>query len=86
MTAHIPIKRQRPPMPPLAVRVEVAERQERERRFANGGPLDWSYVVVILTGNLTKRLAYLLNKLFGDSPRALDHDPALILRKYNPRI
>lgn len=79
-------KRVRPPMPPLAVRVQVAERQERECRFTNGGPLDWSYVVVILTGNLTKRLAYLLNKLFGDLPRALDHDPALVLRAYNPRI
>lgn len=78
------MKRERPPMPSLAVRVKVAERQWHSppRRI----DIDPDYLRVVLTSNLTERLAYLLNGLFGDQPRALDHDPALILRKYNPRI
>ncbi len=72
------MKRVRPPMPPLSVRVQVAERQQPPG-------FDGIYFTLILTSNLTKRLAYLLTNLFGDAPRALDHDPALILRQYNPR-
>lgn len=92
------MKRERPPMPPLRVRVQVAERQYRELCDRVGGsqatidrmfsdhakyPLMW-------------RLAWLLRNLFPlvdneamtltTKPVALDHDPALVLRPYNPRI
>lgn len=93
-----PIKRERPPMPPLAVRVQVAERQFGER-FGYLG----SAVRPDLKG--AKRLTYLIGMLFMSDdalpaqigkllevtpapapPHALDHTPALILRPYNPRI
>lgn len=77
------MKRQRPPMPPLAVRVQVAERQYMRRypwmtRWIIGGQNNGS--------SQGSKLKYLLSGIFGDSKFALDHDPALILRKYNPRI
>jgi hypothetical protein len=76
-------------MPPLAVRVKVAERQLARmlpRAFGDDGVYtylkpDWS---------LARRLQWLLGRIFEDgenvAPHALDHDPALILRPYNPRI
>lgn len=80
------MKRVRPPMPPLAVRVQVAERQF----FADKNIPEWAnhlYNEKIEHGeSLTARLKYLLTCLFNGRPLALDHDPALILRKYNPRI
>jgi hypothetical protein len=74
------MKRQRPPMPPLAVRVQVAENQV------------WMvcrirYAIEAFVPGTTKPqyLAYLLRHLRFEHPH-LDHDPALILRPYNPRI
>jgi hypothetical protein len=76
------MKRERPPMPPLAIRVQVARRQvERHIGFL---PLD--------QGPLHRQLAALLVTLrrIWDLPEndilPLDHNPALILRSYNPRI
>lgn len=75
------MKRVRPPMPPLAVRVKVAERQ------VLGWPIgDAAKAAYREMEGMQKRLDFLLNYRFGDDPIALDHDPALILRKYNPRI
>lgn len=70
------MKRERPPMPPVAVCRQVAERQW----IATYGPapafdhmpIGW-------------RLRHMLTFLGFIKPQ-LDHDPALILRKYNPRI
>lgn len=76
------MKRERPPMPPLAVRVQVAEKQLILSNFS-----DYRHYCVICRGlSATERLKRLLWWLFGDQPRALDHDPALILRPYNARI
>lgn len=77
------MKRERPPMPPLAVRVKVAERQYTHRfpwlaRMIVGGRNNGS--------SNSSKLAFLLNGLFKNSEFALDHDPALVLRPYNPRI
>lgn len=78
------IKRQRPPMPPLAVRVQVAERQF----VANKNIPSWAVrtykEMTEWETTLTRHLKFLLGWLF-DEPQC-DHDPALILRKYNPRI
>jgi hypothetical protein len=78
------VKRERPPMPPLAVRVLVAERQidSINRGFYEFCSVDeWP---------LKHRLKWLLSRIFEDGenvvPHALDHDPALVLRPYNPRI
>lgn len=80
------MKRIRPPMPPLAVRVKVAERQMRAapgiipmfRRMMD-------YAEMVSRGDsFGKRLKFLLGLLFVHPH--LDHDPALILRPYNPRI
>ena len=81
------IKRQRPPMPPLAVRVEVAERQ----LFHLHPDSKWIYCGSVNRASPLKlRLQWLLSRIFEDgegvAPHALDHDPALILRSYNPRI
>lgn len=78
------MKRQRPPMPGLSIRVQVAERQFRAdlgiqmfRRM--------DYAEMVGRGDsLGKRLKFLLDCLFV-VPH-LDHDEALILRKYNPRV
>lgn len=79
------MKRERPPIPPLAVRVIVAERQFRETH------MEWEwhlYDATIETCNLTQRLKWLLSRIFEDGenvvPHACDHDPALILRHYHP--
>jgi hypothetical protein len=71
------MKRPRPYIP-LAVRVEVAEREVDHGQ--TWWPLYCSAVLADLT--LGKRLMILL----GHLPRGaeLDHDPALILREFNP--
>lgn len=81
------MKRERPPMPPLAVRVQVAERQFRETH------MEWEwhlYDATIENCNLTQRLKWLLSRIFEDGENVvaheLHHDPALILRTYNARI
>lgn len=75
------MKRERPPMPRLAVRITVAARQVK----ATIPDFFATYERVDIT-KLATRLDWLLWALFESKPRALDHDPALILRPYNPRI
>lgn len=80
------MKRERPPMPPLAVRVKVAERQFRaDLNFPMWVRMDYAELVG-RGDSLARRLKYLLTCLFNGRPVALDHDSALILRKYNPRV
>lgn len=76
------MKRQRPYIP-IAVRVEVAERWFGwSGAFQPWWPL---YCAAVQVGGMTmgKRLSILL----GHLPKGaqLDHDPALILRNFNPR-
>lgn len=83
------MKRERPPMPPLSVKVKVAERQFAAKPTNAGMEL---YLLLAKDWSLARRLKWLLLQIFiTDSggkvaPHALDHDPALILRPYNPRI
>lgn len=65
-------------MPPLSVRVQVARRQHIAADLGDGRE------VQLLS--LTRQLAFFLTRLFGVSRYALDHDPALILRDYDPTI
>lgn len=74
-------------MPPMHVRLQVAERQFllhypacmllsfKTIRAQHGVP-----------ETITNQLKSILQALFEGGPCALDHDPALILRPYNPRI
>lgn len=79
----------RRPYIPLSARVQVAERQVRE-----SGSLLWPlYSSGILHGKkldkpwpLARRLRVLLGDLFPDGDHQLDHDPALVLRRFNKRI
>lgn len=81
------MKRPRPHIP-LSVRVQVAERQVRE-----SGSVFWPLYASALRGpeklgepwTLTRRLRVLLNELFPEGDYQLDHDPALILRKFSQR-
>ena len=79
-------KRERPPMPPLSVRVQVAERQFAVM-FPRAVGDDGVYNYLKREWSLTRRLQWLLGRIFEDGentiPHALDHDPALILRHYN---
>jgi hypothetical protein len=81
------VKRVRPPMPPLAVRVAVAERQFC-KEWPNNSFAYEDYIRIY--SSLGERLKWLLSRIFEDGenvvPHALDHDPALVLRSYNPRI
>jgi hypothetical protein len=70
-------------MPPLSVCVKVAERQYEAVTTIEAQIF---YVQHVAGKSLAFRLAHLLAAIFGDQKLALDHDPALILRKYNPRI
>lgn len=70
------MKRPRPHIP-LAVRLQVAQRQ-LEARGINTGVIDR------LSDNAA-RLRVKLSVLFGDEKPHLDHNPALILRTFNPR-
>ena len=79
------MKRERPPIPPLAVRLRVAERQYRQIMPARAMG---AYRLLQYDWSLSRRLSWLLFILFrrrGKEPH-LDHDPALILRLYSPRI
>jgi hypothetical protein len=70
-------------MPPLSVRVQVARRQVEARARV---PL--SIEALSLARQLRALLAS-LRSLWGlpdDAVLPLDHNPALILRKYNPRV
>jgi hypothetical protein len=83
------VKRIRPPMPPLAVRVQVAERQltslnaphARSVLYGLGSSTPLKYRLI----RLLQALRWAMG-LPQDAKLALDHDPALILRPYNPRI
>lgn len=82
------IKRERPPMPPLAVRVRVAERQlhEADPKFATSVIYGSEGLSI---GMKLIKLLQALRRALGleqTAALALDHDPALILRPYNPRI
>jgi hypothetical protein len=84
------MKRERPPMPKLSIRVQVAERQYAEiSPFWGRENCNYRDYIKPCFG-LGARLMWLLNKIFEDGenvvPHALDHDPALVLRPYNPRI
>jgi hypothetical protein len=68
------------PYIPLSVCVQVAERQVQ----ASGSPM-WALYQSAQAINpwpLGRKLRVLLNDLFGDQHYQLDHDPALILRKF----
>lgn len=81
------MKRPRPHIP-LSVRVQVAERQ-----MAYTGSPFWLLYLSAMTGpqklgepwSLTRRLRVLLGDLFSDGDYQLDHDPALILRRFSER-
>jgi len=67
-------------MPPLAVRVEVIRRMLNERGKGHVAALmDWA------ADSSGRRIELGLKWLGLEHPH-LDHDPALILRAYNPRI
>lgn len=67
-------------MPPLAVRVQVIRRMLNERgRGHIAGLMDWA------SDSSGRRIELGLAWLGFEKPH-LDHDPALILRPYNPRI
>lgn len=72
------------PYIPLSVRVQVAERQVRE-----SGSIYWSLYQSAVSEGLTMgmRLTCLLSRLRvqGIEYPQLDHDPALILRKFSER-
>ncbi len=72
------MKRPRPYIP-LSVRIQVAERQFLERF-----PTIHSWALAVLRADT--RTVYYLNWLLShfEAPQ-LDHDPALVLRKFNPR-
>lgn len=74
------MKRQRPPMPPLAVRVQVAlEQLNKAELFVIAVMID----LAPLSG--ARKLEAALLALGIKEPQC-DHDPALVLRPYNPRI
>lgn len=83
-------ERVRPGIPPVGVRLEVAERQLRARFLI----VDFNYwrdflMFQILNGKTpskTAQLEHALILLFGPARFDLDHDPALGRRIYNPRI
>ena len=60
------------PYIPLAIRIEVALRQARERGIV------WE--IGELPRKASDRLAYILHKLFAGEEYHLDHDPALVNR------
>jgi hypothetical protein len=68
------------PYVPLSARVLVAARQLHDR-IGYDAPVD---CLISSRSGDAEILAYLLRRLGFVSPQ-LDHDPALILRKFNPR-
>lgn len=73
-------------MPPLAVRLEVARRQFDVLYLPGFHFADYANMMRDEGRGVGPQLEYVLEVLFGDHKHALDHDPALILRPYNPRI
>lgn len=72
------------PYIPLAVRVQVAARQLRDDGWASfGGKVPLWLDDYTLSDKY--RLHVLLNHLFGIQPVHLDHDPALVNRRWNNR-
>lgn len=76
------------PYIPLSIRVAVAERQYRDRQLETEEErlrsMDWYDFVCSKKPNGHK-LFFLLHVIFGKGEAQLDHDPALILRKFNAR-
>lgn len=75
------MKRERPPMPRLGVRVQVAERQVTSR---DGAAV--AKTLRLATSTWGDYLALLLAQLGNGALMHLDHDPALILRDYDPTV
>lgn len=75
-------------MPPLAVRVQVAERQLRGLNPSLTASVQYGSKGASCAIQLKRALDALRAemKLPEDAKFALDHDPAIILRPYNPRI
>lgn len=71
------------PTIPLAVRVQVADRQCRRHGIS---PLSPTSTAAAIPRRLSDRLAFALHSLFGDERPHLDHDPPLRVRAYNPRV
>lgn len=69
------------PYVPLAVRVQVASRQLRVIEPS----LDWELMQATPSLPDRQRLSLLLGCLFIGEPCHLDHDPALVNRKFNKR-
>lgn len=86
--AGLIVKRVRPPMPPLSVRVQVAERQLRNINPTLAASVQYGSKGLPVAVQLKRMLDALraAMKLPDDAQFALDHDEALILRKYNPRF
>src|ERR1700683_4802467 len=82
------MKRVRPPQPGLAIRVTVAERKYCEAFPFQPRGHYFDYVRVNF--GLATRLKWLLSRIFEDGESVvahdLHHDPALILRPYDPSI
>lgn len=76
------MKRPRPHIP-IVIRLEVAVRQYRE---SGGNVANFFVRMRAAHGNLGKRerLTYLLKEMFPETVPELDHDPALILRPFDP--
>jgi hypothetical protein len=68
---------------PLTVRLQVAERHIK--KIATEGGYLAVMTAALCIPEKRIRLGWMLNWLFGDGPCHLDHQPALALRKYNPR-
>lgn len=73
-----PMKRQRPPMPSLSTRVQVAERQ------LSAFPVPMAFYREMHFKGLGRRLKAILAGLGFEKPE-LHHSPALILRPYHPQ-
>lgn len=69
------------PYVPIAVRVQVAERQLK----AKDAKLTASVLYGLVYDTDRRKLTFLLGFLFGDAPHHLDHDPALVNRTWNNR-
>lgn len=76
------MRRIRPGMPPISIQIAVAERQARQHDPAE------IINAIMQKPSTAERLNYLLALLFGEDGETahLDHNPALRVRVYNPRI
>ena len=77
------------PYVPLKVRLAVLERQAfRDRIFENEAERDWArewYELCCCKYSMRGKVRWLLHVLFHGEETQLDHDPALVLRKFNLR-